>query len=43
MTNKKQAAEIAALKARVAELERANKPPEPFKPQPYQQYDPTAA
>ena len=38
MTNKD---EIAALKARVEELERANKPPE-FKPEPYQRYDPTA-
>ena len=26
--------DMAALKARVAELERANKPPEPFKPDP---------
>jgi hypothetical protein len=34
--------ELAKLKARVAELERANKPPEPFKPEPYQRYDPTA-
>jgi hypothetical protein len=34
--------EIAALKARVEELERAAKPPEPFKPEPYQRYDPTA-
>jgi hypothetical protein len=34
--------EIAALKARVAELEaRSPKPPKPFKPQPYQRYDPT--
>jgi hypothetical protein len=32
---KKQAEEIAALKARVAELERANKPPAPFVPKPY--------
>jgi hypothetical protein len=38
----KQTDEIAALKARVEELERANKPPEPFKPEPYQRYDPTA-
>ena len=38
----KQAEELAALKARVAELERATKPPEPFKPEPYQRYDPTA-
>ena len=37
----KQTDEIAALKARVEELERANKPPEPFKPEPYQRYDPT--
>jgi hypothetical protein len=34
--------EIAALKARVEELERAAKPPEPFVPTPHQQYDPTA-
>jgi hypothetical protein len=34
--------ELAKLKARVEELERAAKPPEPFKPQPHQQYDPTA-
>ena len=34
--------ELAALKARVEELERAAKPPEPFKPQPFQRYDPTA-
>jgi hypothetical protein len=33
--------EIAALKARVAELERAAKPPAPFKPEPYQRFDPT--
>jgi hypothetical protein len=35
---------IAALEARVAELEEKAKPkpePEPFKPQPYQRYDPT--
>src|SRR5262249_13372855 len=38
----KQADEMAALLARVAELERAAKPPEPFKPEPYQRYDPTA-
>jgi hypothetical protein len=38
MTNKD---EIAELKARVAELERANKPPV-FKSEPYQRYDPTA-
>jgi hypothetical protein len=34
--------EIAALRARVDELERAAKPPEPFKPEPFQRYDPTA-
>ena len=37
--------ELAALKKRVAELGRAAKPappPEPFKPEPYQRYDPTA-
>jgi hypothetical protein len=36
--------EIAALKKRVAELERATKPlePKPFVPAPYQRYDPTA-
>jgi hypothetical protein len=35
--------ELAALKARVAELEaRSPKPPKPFTPAPYQQYDPTA-
>jgi hypothetical protein len=33
--------EIAALRARIDELERAAKPPE-FKPEPYQQFDPTA-
>jgi hypothetical protein len=38
----KQKDELAKLKARVEELERAAKPPEPFKPQPYQRYDPTA-
>jgi hypothetical protein len=38
----KQTDELAALKARVEELERAAKPPEPFKPEPYQRYDPTA-
>jgi hypothetical protein len=40
--NKDPSDELAALKARVEELERANKPPEPFKPVPYQRYDPTA-
>jgi hypothetical protein len=39
MTNKD---EIAALKARVEELERANKPPEPFKDDDWRPYDPTA-
>jgi hypothetical protein len=35
--------ELAELKARVAELEaRTPKPPEPFKPEPFQRYDPTA-
>src|SRR5262249_22552957 len=34
--------DMAALKARVAELERAAKPPEPFKPEPWQRFDPTA-
>jgi hypothetical protein len=34
--------ELAALKARVEELERAAAPPKPFKPPPHQQYDPTA-
>jgi hypothetical protein len=37
--------ELAALKARVEELERKAKPPEPekpFVPAPYQRYDPTA-
>src|SRR6516162_3078204 len=38
----KQTDEIAALKARVEELERAAKPPEPFKPQPYEPIDWTA-
>jgi hypothetical protein len=42
MSNKDTDAQIAALQARVDELERANKPPEPFKPEPYQRYDPTA-
>jgi hypothetical protein len=40
--NKEPSDELAALKARVEELERKNKPPEPFKPEPYQRYDPTA-
>ena len=34
--------ELAALKARVEELERANKPKEPFKPPPYEPIDWTA-
>jgi hypothetical protein len=34
--------ELAEQKAKVEALERANKPPEPFKPEPYQRYDPTA-
>jgi len=41
----KQSDELAELKARVAELERAAKPeppPKPFVPEPYQRYDPTA-
>jgi hypothetical protein len=38
----KQTDEIAKLKARVEELERANKPPKPFVPPPYERYDPTA-
>jgi hypothetical protein len=46
MTNKDEIAELkkelADQKARVEELERANKPKEPFKPPPHQQYDPTA-
>jgi hypothetical protein len=38
----KETDELAELKARVAELERANKPPKPFKEEPWQRYDPTA-
>jgi hypothetical protein len=38
----KQTDELARLKARVEELERANKPPKPFAPEPWQRYDPTA-
>jgi hypothetical protein len=34
--------ELAALKARVAELEAKAKPPEPFTPEPFQRFDPTA-
>jgi hypothetical protein len=34
--------EIAELKARVVELEAKAKPPEPFRPEPYQRFDPTA-
>jgi hypothetical protein len=34
--------ELAALKARVTELEAKAKPPEPFTPPPYQRFDPTA-
>jgi hypothetical protein len=39
---KKPEDELAALKARVEELEAKAKPPKPFTPAPYQQYDPTA-
>jgi hypothetical protein len=39
---KKPEDEIAALKARVEELERKNSPPKQFKSEPYQRYDPTA-
>jgi hypothetical protein len=39
---KKPEDEIAALKARVEELERKNKPPEPFVPKPYEPIDWTA-
>jgi hypothetical protein len=46
MTNKDELAElkarVAAQSARIDQLERAAKPPEPFKPEPYQRYDPTA-
>jgi hypothetical protein len=46
MTNKEEIAklkqQLADQKAKVEALERAAKPPEPFKPAPYQQYDPTA-
>jgi hypothetical protein len=34
--------ELAALQARVAELEARAKPPKPFTPEPYQRFDPTA-
>jgi hypothetical protein len=34
--------ELADQKAKVEALERANKPKEPFKPEPFQRYDPTA-
>jgi hypothetical protein len=34
--------ELAALKARIEELEAKAKPPAPFTPEPYQRYDPTA-
>jgi hypothetical protein len=40
MTDKKD--ELAALKARVEELERAAKPPKPFVPKPYEPIDWTA-
>jgi hypothetical protein len=33
---------ISALEARVAALEAKDKPPKPFKDEPYQRYDPTA-
>jgi hypothetical protein len=39
MTNEE---ELAQLKVRVAELEAKNKPPEPFVPEPFQKWDPTA-
>jgi hypothetical protein len=35
--------EIASLKARVAELEAKAKPPPPFKPEPFQRWDPTSS
>ena len=41
MTNKRDE-EFAELRKRVAALERAATPPEPFKEVPYQKYDPTA-
>src|SRR6516162_3704431 len=34
--------EIADLRRKVEALERAAKPPEPFTPEPYQRFDPTA-